>query len=146
VKAIEDRLFYLEDKIESEFIKINTKILNVSRLQYYDTAILSQISFMVNTPRQKIDAFDSLVDLYKYRKEAIEELSKDPNVSVWTFDDDFIYYQTLRLAKSWNIKFEDICTYLFDRIDKNDLRNEMKKESILKIYGNKALALWDTLF
>jgi hypothetical protein len=49
------------------------------------------------------------------------------------------------LAKKWNIPFEDLCSYLVDKVGIIEVKKNLGRSDVLGKYGSEALKILDNI-
>jgi len=133
----EERIEELEGKISN--LEQHVELMN--RIIVDSSAIGVHISLISIMHSVELEALDTLMLLIKKVEENLERMGKPAYIVPVETCIDLV----ISNAKRSKIPFQKLAPYLIEKLDNRLAKRTVKKESILKHYGEGAFTIWEIL-
>jgi len=130
----------LED-LEGEINDLEQHVELLSTVIFQTILIAVEFSMISQSRPLKLEYFDSFIRTLKKTVNTLEKFKKPAP----PLDPKAVIDIVINLAKSNEIPFQKLMPYLIEKLGKSLARRIVKKETILRHYGEAAFTTWEML-
>ena len=144
ISKLEERVSEIENKTKRSFENYQKYFESLGEVIYCDFIILSEnfrLMSLSHAPISRCDKFVSYIQRKERALRQITQMGMKPVVADSSSEIDSL----VELSKRWNLSFEQIASYLLDKLGKDLAKEIVGKKSLMKYYGKEVIPIWEKL-
>jgi len=144
ISKIEDKVSEIEERTGKSFQDYLKYIELISQNIYFDILIQDELSRLDRLASGNILLFHDVINNIQ-KKNKIRNQIRALRMGVVTLPFYSQIGALLEISKKWNLPFEEIGSYLIDKLGKEEAKELVGKENIMQYYGKDATSIWESL-
>jgi len=144
VSKIEEKMSEIEDKTIKSFDKYSKYIKLMSESIYQDILISNWTERISALPSGNVSFFDNAIGNIQKKIQLLEQISQ-LKMEPTTFRPSSQVTILIEIARRWHVPFEDLASYLIQKLGENKARDLVEKQILLQYYGKEIIPIWESL-
>jgi len=144
VQELSERVAEIDKKFENTVRRLQEYIVSLGLVVSDDALLLADINWFWNQHQGTTEYFDHTIETVKRKESELEKIFA-MKLECPCLDSKATLGNVIEIARRWQIPFEQIASYLIEKLGKKLARELVKREDIMKNYGKEVLPIWKSL-